>query len=300
MAGDRLERLFGEVGRMAREEAHAAHAVDLGDAADQLGEARLGMTVGGDVLSEQGDLDATHLHHALDFADHDVGMLVTQHATRRRHDAEGAAIVAALGDRDEVAVVRRRRLWLGLVGDRAVDLEIELGRAGAKVLFDEIGQASVVVGADDEIDGLALGVEFFAQALRHAAEHADPHFGPAVLVLLQFADATQDARLGVVADRAGVEQEKVGVLGSIDFAPARAAQTVTHRVAVVHVHLTPVGLDVHAARGREGGIVFGHAADVSPAGASSPHSRPWASTCVAQTAIVRRLGAGLRTSQTLA
>ena len=61
-----------------------------------------------DVHAGQGDLAIAPRHQRLDLIEHDVGLLAPAAAARGRHDAERAAVLAAVLDLDEAARSARR------------------------------------------------------------------------------------------------------------------------------------------------------------------------------------------------
>src|SRR4029077_12275445 len=85
-------------------EADPLDPVDLVDPLEQGGQigGRVEIApVGVDGLAEQGDLAAAGRGEAADLVDDDLGRVAALPAPGRRHDAEGAELLAALHDRDE-------------------------------------------------------------------------------------------------------------------------------------------------------------------------------------------------------
>src|SRR5271166_6182957 len=80
--------------------------------------------------------------------------------------------------------------------------------------------------------------------LRHASEQADLKFGCASLQSRQFANALEDALFGVITDRAGVEQNHVGIAGALGFGESSFAQDSTYELRVGDIHLASVSLNV--------------------------------------------------------
>ena len=56
--------------------------------------------------------------------------------------------------------------------------------------------------------------------------------------------APQDARLGVIADGAGIQQHYVGILRTLAKRVARISKDGGYQLAVVHIHLAAVGFYV--------------------------------------------------------
>jgi hypothetical protein len=109
---------------------------------------------------------------------------------------------------------------------------------------DQLGEAAVAVGADDEVHlGHALE-QRGAPALRHAAHHAE--HGPGPLEALQQSQTPQDPLLRVVAHRTGVDEHHVRFRGVRGADVAMRPEQPDHELGVGDVHLAAVGLDVNA------------------------------------------------------
>ena len=133
------------------------------------------------------------------------------------------------------------------VGVGLVAIEAHVDERIAGGVAEQLGQAAIGVGADDEVDERQLRHERVAQVLRHAAGQTELHVGAPRLVARQVAEAADDALLGVLADGAGVEQNDVGarrIVGALVAVPAEVAE---QQLGVRQIHLAAVGLDVDAA-----------------------------------------------------
>ncbi len=123
--------------------------------------------------------------------------------------------------------------------------ERDIGRAlavpGAR---DQLREAAIAVGPDDEIDLWHTLEQLGPEPLRHASHDAQHIAGP--LVALQLSHPPQHPLLRVIADRAGVHEQHVrlGRIGGahVSFTP----QDAEHQLGVGDVHLAAVGLDVDA------------------------------------------------------
>ena len=80
-----------------------------------------------------------------------------------------------------------------------------------------------------------------AKALCHAAGDTDDATGRHVP--LQLAESTNHTLLGMVANRAGVEQDDVGAIRYVDRVIACGGQLAEHELSVADVHLAAVGFD---------------------------------------------------------
>src|SRR5690606_32699293 len=86
-----------------------------------------------------------------------------------------------------------------------------------------------------------------------AAADADDHLAAAFLQRLPAAELAEHLLLGLLADRAGVDQDDVGLLRVVGQLQALVlGEHVGHAGRVVLVHLATVGLDVELAAGPAG------------------------------------------------
>jgi hypothetical protein len=251
----RIDEPGGHLFRMRCRVAEALDAGHLGDVIEQRGEiGGLGRrahrrAIGVDVLSEE-----RQLHHALVGEIGDFGQDVVERpgdflAARVGHDAEGAVLAAALHDRQE----RRSSLDLGrgqlveLLDRRKRDVDLRLPRGPARP--DERGQAVQRLGAEDDIDIRGAADDSGAFLARDAAADADDQVRPLVLEPANPSEIVEHALLRLFAHRAGVEQDDVGVLGTVgERITAIGGEHVGHLVRVVLVHLTAEGADVKLLR----------------------------------------------------
>ena len=224
--------------------ADAAQAVDRVQLAQQLGEGRpLGpqiAAVGVHVLAEQRDLrDAVGGQPPP--LGHELGERARNLApARRRHDAERTLHVAADGD-----------LQPGLRGARALvrqvsgePLELEKALRGERFRGEELGQLVDLAGAEGDVDERELAEHLVLDRLGPASADADQPLRVAPLERLRLVQVRDEALVGLLADRAGVEQDqvRVGPLGHL--AIAERLEHALHALGVVLVHLAPEGRDV--------------------------------------------------------
>ena len=185
-----------------------------------------------------------------------VGDRPRAHApARRRHDAVGAVQVAAAHHR-EVGVQpagvlltrrgRRRRPPPCRSRGAAPRLGAVRARAARAHLVDEARQVLELARAGHEVDVAGAAEDLFLDALRHAAHDPDHEPGPALLRALELADPAPGALLRVVAHRAGVEEQDVGLLHGLGRGIPRAEEAPLDQLGVVLVHLAAEGDDVHA------------------------------------------------------
>ncbi|MNS74375.1 hypothetical protein D3C72_1078500 [compost metagenome] len=250
---ERIDQRIAELQRVRGGETDATDTIDLGDGADQQAEVgqlavAMGAAVGVDVLAEQVDLahalrrKLCHLHHhvlerAADFGTARVG-----------HHAERAVLAAAFHDRHE----RRRAIGtrfghaIELLDFREADVHLRalLFATGA----DQLRQAMQCLRAEHQVDERRTLDDRLAFLRRHAAADADDDLATLVLQALPDAQLAEHLLLRLFADRAGVDQDDVGVLRTIgQFQAIAGGEHVGHLGRVVLVHLATVGLDVQLA-----------------------------------------------------
>ena len=228
-----------------------ADALDPGDLGDDLEQGRevgdLGRpahraAVGIDVLAEQGDLAHALVGQAGDLGEHVVERPRHLFAAGVGNDAVGAVLGAAFHDRDEGgrALDPRRRQVVELLdlGKADVDLRPLL----ALLAGQHRRQPVQGLRSEHEVDvGRALD-DRRAFLAGDAAADADQR--ALVLQVLDPAEVAEHLVFGLLADRAGVEQDQVGLLDVVGrLVAGGGVQHVGHLVRVVDVHLAAEGLD---------------------------------------------------------
>ncbi len=155
-------------------------------------------------------------------------------------DADPRAVggLAAGGQRAGEDLERLEQLDLGLLLD-----------AGA---LEQDGQRADVVGAEDDVHPRGPGRDEALVLLRQAAADGDLHPRGRVLDRLEVAEVAVQAVVGVLADGAGVEDDDVRGAAGAGGDVAVGVQQPGDPLAVVHVHLAPVGAHLvrpaHASR----------------------------------------------------
>ena len=107
-------------------------------------------------------------------------------------------------------------------------------------------------GAERDVD---VGVELedpLALRLGVAAADGDHAVGVVALARRGVAEVRGELRVGLLADRAGVEDDDVGLGGGRRLAEAELLEQALDPLRVVSVHLAAEGGDVVAAHGAEG------------------------------------------------
>ena len=243
---------------MRRGEPHPLEAVDAPARAQQLGE-RAAITrligvgerhpVSVDVLAQQRDLEHALVDQRLHLGQHVAGPAVDLLAAQRGHDAERAGVVAADGDGNPCGVSgfarggQRRREFLQRLDD------FDLGLAVVTGPLEQRRQRADVVGAEHDVHPWRPAQDGVAVLLRQAAADGDLHVRVGLLARREVAEVAVQLVVGVLAHRAGVEHDDVGV-GAVGGALVSGGlQQPGQPLGVVHVHLAAVGADLIGARG---------------------------------------------------
>ena len=160
------------------------------------------------VLSEQRDLaDAVGRRGARTSASSSGAGPALLAPARRGHDAVGADAVAALRD---LQPCLERALPPG--GQMAGELlELEEALRAQRFAGQELGQLVDLAGAEGDVDEREAVEDLVLDRLRPAAADADDRAGPLGLEPLGLAEVGDEAVVGGLADRAGVEEDQLGV-----------------------------------------------------------------------------------------
>ena len=208
--------------------------------------------IGVDVLADQRDFAHAGIRQPLDLGEDFIGRPRRLHATRIRHDAEGAELVAAFLHGDEggdTAAADRGAARRGQMIEFVVDRELGIDRlAVARGARQQIGQAVIALRTHDEVNNRCAADDFLTFGLRDAAGHRDHHApaggGRGVLHAADAAKLGIDLLRRLFADVAGVEDDQIGVIGACGLDIAFRRQSVRHTLRVVDVHLAAERFDV--------------------------------------------------------
>src|SRR3954454_22863977 len=142
-------------------------------------------------------------------------------------------------------------------------LELEVALSGERVAGEELGELVDLAGAERHVDERELLEDLVLDGLRPAAADADQHVAPAAaLERGGLVEVRDEALVGLLADRAGVEEDEVGVTRVLGLAVAERLEHALHALRVVLVHLAAERRDVvalHAAndsRAKRSGLVL--------------------------------------------
>ena len=214
----------------------------------------------GGVLADEIDFADTGLDELGDLADDAVLGAAAVAAADAGDDAERAGVVAALGDFD-VGGVSRREAEAGRVVVRDVFglTSDEIFRAFgffAEEAFDDGGDLSDLVEADEGIDFGHEAWEFFGEALGETTSDDDflafPFFvgGAVIDGVLDGADAFLFRH---VDERAGIDDEDVGVGGFRGHFHASLAEVADHDFGIDEIFGAAEGDETDFDHGRMGG-----------------------------------------------
>ena len=137
----------------------------------------------------------------------------------------------------------RSRLHRQMAGE-VLELEVALG--GQRVGGEELGQAADLPGAEGDVDEREALEDLVLDRLGPAAADADHALGVLGLEALGLAEVGDEAAVGGLADRAGVEEDQVGVGALRRLRVAERLEHALHPLGVVLVHLAPERRDVIA------------------------------------------------------
>jgi hypothetical protein len=234
----RRREVVGVRGREA-DASEARHPVDPLEERREIGGRGEVAPVGVDGLAEQRDLAAAVGAETADLVEDRLGRVAALAPARGRHHAERAVLLAPLHHGHVGAQTRRA---VGPRGDlhqwRLAGLD---DRAPlAPHALDQARHLADGRRAEHEIDDGRPPADLVMVKLRHASHHAHDHVRPPRLDLAQFAELREDLVFGLLADRAGVEEDEVGVRFVFGQLVRLRLEQPRHPLGVVLVHLTAV------------------------------------------------------------
>ena len=250
------DQRVAHVGRMGGGVAQSFEAVDGGETEEKIGEARVAVPPGVDVLAEERDLARAAGDEGARFGLDGGGGARGLGAAGVGDDAKGAEFVAAFLDREEGGGAAQRAGFGKRVEFRDSGKARVAQRAarGAVRPRDHFRQAVVALRPDNDVHEGGAPDHLGAFGLRHAARDGEDHaFAPRRFGVAQAAQAAEfgiDLLAGLFADMAGVEERHVGVFRRGGGAVSERRQKRAHALRVVDVHLAPVGAHIEPARWR--------------------------------------------------
>ena len=160
------------------------------------------------------------------------------------HDAVRADAVASLRDL-QPGLELPRPLHRQVPGE---PLELEVALRADRVGRQELRQAVDLARAEGDVDEREALEDLVLDRLRPAAADADHPRRVLGLEALRLPEVREEAAVGRLADRAGVEQDQVGAVTLRRLLVAERLEHAAHALRVVLVHLAPEGGDVVAPR----------------------------------------------------
>ena len=131
-------------------------------------------------------------------------------------------------------------------------LELEVPLRSQRVADQELRELVHLPRPEGDIDEGEPLEDLLLERLRPAPPHADHAFGLLALESARLPQVRDQAAIGRLADRAGVEKDQVGLLGLGRLAVSERLEHPLHPLGVVLVHLAPERGDVIALHGGEG------------------------------------------------
>jgi hypothetical protein len=202
--------------------------------------------------------EALHLIH--DFGNRPSAFL----AARIRDDAEGATHVTALHDRDEgggIEILRdviangilRTRFFFHVANAFAGKRELQLVHPPVQAPLEDrvhvVENLVILLGANDHVEVRDPLEQLRPAALRHAAHEAENHVRLVPPVAAHAAHLAERLLLGLIAHRAGIHEDRVGIGLVAGDGVAALGEHLRDLFGVALVHLATVGADKNLGHG---------------------------------------------------
>ena len=198
-----------------------------------------------DVLSKEGDLSHALGHQCAHFCRDGVSRTADFSAAGIRNNAECAELIAAFldGDKGRVAI---NFTGFGQAIEFLLDVKVreETFARLPRCLGDDLRQLVIALGPDHKIDLGRAGAHFCAFRLGYASCHGNR--AAAGFHVFEAPELGIDLLRRLLADMAGVEDHKVGVVCRVGGLIAKRAQETCHAFAVIDIHLTAPRFHVNA------------------------------------------------------
>ena len=188
-----------------------------------------------DVLAEERDLPDAVPRERFDLRDDLARSTALLPPPHRRHDAVGALRVAAhrhLHPRAEATLaMHRKRCRERVVGSESSPWN------GVAACLDPLAEVRDRAGAERDVDERVQLEDPFALRLGIAAAHGDDEIGMPPLSRSRVAEIRRELRVGLLPDRARVEDEDVCLLRLRDLTETERLEHALDPLRVVSVHL---------------------------------------------------------------
>ncbi len=190
-----------------------------------------------DVLAQQRDLGDALAGQPLDLGDQRVRVAADLAAASRRHDAVRAHAVAA--DADLQPALELPRTLDRQVTRERLELEVPLGRQ--RVAGQELGQLVHLTRPERHVHEREALEDLLLDRLRPASADPDHRVRRPPLERVGLAQMRDEALIRLLADRARVEQDQIGLAALRSLAVAKRLEHALHPLRVVLVHLAAEG-----------------------------------------------------------
>src|SRR3989338_2213725 len=164
-------------------------------------------------------------------------------SARERHDAERAKLVASPHHRNPGAdaIGPERNDVVIIFHARQPDRDPFLPRQSS---FNKIGQLSIFVGTDDQVDKRLRLHQVLPQAFGHASQNADDNAWIALLEMFEITQSAIDPGFGILADSAGIDKDDIRIGRRRHVSESGTVHDTLHDLRVSTVHLTPLFFEV--------------------------------------------------------
>src|SRR5687767_4250444 len=240
--GDCFGHAVAEIIRMRARETKPANSGNSANCAKQIGKVVSSVCIGVHSLPKQHDLGHPLCDDLARFANYFVKLSAALRTACRRHDAIRAAIItAALNGDPGLYLVETSRLEV-----LVVLLEVEIRRSrldAAPRVLDQQRKRAISIRSDHETHMTRTLEKLRTESLRHAAGDSEDRvlLHPA----LHFAEAADHPLLGVLANRACVDEDDVGSFRGVHLVVAGRREFSEYQLGITHVHLAAVSLYVN-------------------------------------------------------
>jgi hypothetical protein len=113
---------------------------------------------------------------------------------------------------------------------------------------EQVGQSPIGIWARDQIEPRRPRHQRRSIMLRHASEQPELQMRPGNFEPCEIAQPADHAVLGMLANRAGIDQDNIGVLGTRREGIASLAQDGADRLRIGDIHLAAVGFEINPRR----------------------------------------------------
>ena len=124
--------------------------------------------------------------------------------------------------------------------------KLEEPLCGNRIGGEKLGELVDLAGSERDVDKRKAREHFILDRLRPAAADTDDAVGILALQPLGVAEVSDEPIVGLLSDRARVEEDEVGVVLALGLGVAERLEHALHPLRVVRVHLAAERRDVVA------------------------------------------------------